>query len=83
MTEAELMLYRLQLRIQVRDFAVQTLVRSLQSLPGGHQSLAEWANRVRSSAKEQTVPGVHAAMSDLGAAEYQEAIRELFDGLGL
>jgi len=83
MDEAELELYRLRVRIEVRDMALQVLVSSLRAIPGAEPPLLSWARQVREKAQSQTVPGTDAAMSDLASAEYQEALRELFDGLGL
>lgn len=83
MNEAELTLYRLQVRIEVRDYLLQALLKTLRALPGAEQPLLAWASQVRAQSALQTVSGVTAAYSDLAAAEYQEALRELFDGLGL
>lgn len=83
MTESELTVLRLQMRSLVRELALQVLVKSLKGTSGGEQHLCDWASRVRAEAAKQTVPKAGAAQSDLLAAEYQEALREMFDELGL
>lgn len=83
MTEEQLTLYRLKLQVGIRDVALGEITRAVAAMPGGRLALVDWANRVRTAAQTQTVPGVSAAMSDLAAAEYQEALKEMLDGLGV
>lgn len=83
MTQEELEIIRLKLRAEVREIALQELVRAAAAQPSAMQSLQAWASRVRAQAGLQTIQGEHSATSDLLAAEYQQALREMFDGLGL
>ena len=83
MTEDEYIVYGLRVRITVRDLALGQLVAAVAALPGGRPSLVAWASQVRARSQGQTIPGLDPAESDLVAAEYQEALQELFDGLGL
>lgn len=83
MTEHEMAMLRLNIRITVRDVALEKLVGLAKSLPNGAQFLHGWASQVQSQAALQTIPGLDASMSDLLVAEYQEALKELFDEMGV
>lgn len=81
MTEDQLKILRLETRIFVRDEALKRLVAVVRALPNGEQSIQAWSSRVQQMGKGLTLEFASAAMSDMLAAEYQEALKEMFDAL--
>lgn len=81
MTKDELLIHQIQIKVYVHRMAVEQMWKVLIALPGAEQPLRNWAMSVIEKASSQYVRGVHPAISDMTAQEYQEALREMFDGL--
>ena len=79
MTPDELKFTRLEMRVRALQVLLQSVVRGLAQ--GQPQALQAWKKSALEIAARKTIPGIHPAESDMLVAEFQEALRDLFDGL--
>jgi hypothetical protein len=75
LTPEQLYQYQLHVRITFLEITVQQMLKMMaaQSAQEPKQALADWANLVREKTSGLHFPNADAAVSDMLAAEFQEA----------
>jgi len=82
LTEQDLYLYKLHSRITFLETTMQLILKAVaQSQPEPRQALEDWANIVRSRIAGMRFEGANPAVSDMLAAEYQEAVERFLKDL--
>ena len=75
LTPEQLYQYQLHARITFLEAVIQQMLKAMaaQSAEAPERTLADWANRVRTKMADMRFPGTDPAVSDMLAAECQEA----------
>ncbi len=82
MTEAELEILRLKLRIEVLQTMVRGLYTGLANMsPGGGRAYRDRFAALRQDHSKIALPGVPAEYSDMMAAEYQEILADVIQDI--
>lgn len=81
MTEQELINYQLRLQLEVHALALKATMNLVDKRLCDGQFLPNLERQLRQSAAGLKFPTTSAAMSDLQAAEFQEALQKFLDGL--